>query len=63
MLQAFDARHYAVAALFAGVAVLYNPAAPVFSLSGGWPHAVVAASVLPFVASLASRNARTAFND
>jgi hypothetical protein len=63
MLQAFHARHYAVAALFAGVAVLYNPAAPVFSLSGDWQHAVVAATVFPFVASLASRNARTEIND
>jgi len=44
--------HYASAAVFAAVALLYNPVAPVFSFSGDWPRALVLASALPFVASL-----------
>jgi hypothetical protein len=42
---------------------LYNPVAPVFSFSGGWQHAVVVASTVPFVASLAWRRVRTEHND
>jgi len=60
MFQAFQTRHYAVAILFGALALLYNPVAPVFGFSGGWQRAVVAASLVPVVASLAWRNARTA---
>ena len=52
MFQAFHARHYAVAAVFGGLALLYNPLAPVFSFSGDWQRALVFASTGPFVASL-----------
>lgn len=55
MFQAFQARDYAVAAVFG-----YNPVAPAFSFSGDWQRAVVVASAVPFVASLAWRNARNA---
>jgi hypothetical protein len=60
MFQSFRARHYAVAVLYGALALLYNPVAPVFGFSGGWQRAVVAASVVPFVASLARRNIRSA---
>lgn len=60
MFQALQTRHYAVAALFGALALLYNPVAPVFGFSGGWQHAVVAASVVPVAASLAWRNVRNA---
>ena len=63
MLQAFHARHYAFAAVFGALALLYNPVAPVFSFSGGWQRAVVVASAAPFVASLAWRNVRMEHND
>ena len=56
MLHALHAGHYAFAAVFAALALLYNPLAPVFSLSGDWQRALVVASAAPFVASLASRN-------
>jgi uncharacterized protein (DUF1684 family) len=59
MFQAFQARHYAMAAVFGALALLYNPVAPAFSFSGDWQRAVVAASAAPFVASVAWRNART----
>ena len=53
MVQAFHAKHYAIAAVFGALALLYNPVAPAFSFSGDWQRAVVLASALPFVASLA----------
>ena len=56
MLHALRAGHYAFAAVFAALALLYNPLAPVFSFSGDWQRALVVASAAPFVASLASRN-------
>ncbi len=65
MLQAFQTRHYAVAAVFGALALLYNPVVPVFSFSGDWQRAMVAASAIPFVASLTGgrnqerRSART----
>lgn len=63
MFNAFRARHYAFAAVFGALALIYNPVAPIFSFSGGWQCAVVAASATPFVASLAWRDVRTAHND
>ncbi|MFB3829182.1 MAG: DUF6804 family protein [Bryobacteraceae bacterium] len=53
MLQAFHARYYGLVAVFGALALLYNPLAPVFDLSGQWQSAVVAASAIPFAASLA----------
>jgi len=55
MFQAFQARHYAVAAVFGALALLYNPVVPVFSFSGDWSRAMVAASAIPFVATLTGR--------
>jgi hypothetical protein len=55
MFQAFRARHYAVAAVFGTLALLYNPVVPVFSFSGDWQRAMVIASSVPFVASLTAR--------
>lgn len=60
MFQAFHARHYAFAAVFGALALLYNPVAPVFSFSGDWQRVVVFASAVPFVASLVWRNVRPA---
>ena len=65
MFPAFQARHYAVAAVFGALALFYNPVAPAFSFSGDWQRAVVAASAVLFVASLAwptGRIARTEHN-
>jgi len=59
MLQAFHTRHYADVVVFGALVVLFNPVAPVFSFSGGWQRAVMAASAVPFVASLAWQNVRT----
>lgn len=66
MFQALQVRHYAVAAVFGALAVFYNPVAPAFNFSGDWQRAVVVASAVPFVASLAwpnGRNARTEHDD
>jgi hypothetical protein len=63
MFDALHSRHYAFTILFGTLAVLYNPLAPVFSLSGGWQRALVVATVVPFVASLAWRNARKVHHD
>jgi hypothetical protein len=60
MFEAFDARQYAFAAVLGALALLYNPIAPVFHLSGDWQRAVVALSSFPFVASLAWGNPRLA---
>jgi hypothetical protein len=63
MVQAFHARHYTFAAVFGALALLYNPVAPAFSLSGDWQRLLVATSAIPFIASLVWRNARLAHND
>jgi uncharacterized membrane protein YccC len=55
MFQAFGARHYAVAAVFGALALLYNPVVPVFSFSGDWQRAMVVATAIPFVATLTWR--------
>ena len=52
MFHAIHDGRYAFAAVFAAVALLYNPVVPVFSFSGDWPRALVLASAVPFVASL-----------
>lgn len=54
--QAFRLRHFAFAAVFGALALLYNPVAPVFNLSGEWQRALVVASAVPFVASIGWRN-------
>jgi uncharacterized protein DUF6804 len=63
MFHAIHAGHYAFAAVFGALALLYNPVAPVFSFSGEWQRALVVASAAPFIASLAARSLRTEHND
>ena len=58
MFQAFQTKYHPVAATFGALALLFNPIAPVFDLSGGWQRAVVLASAVPFVASLVWPNGR-----
>jgi uncharacterized membrane protein YccC len=58
MFQAFQTKYYAVAATFGALALLFNPVAPVFDFSGDWQRVVVAASAVPFVASLVWPNTR-----
>jgi hypothetical protein len=53
MFQSFHAARYTFAALFGALAFLYNPLFPIFSFSGDWPRALVIASSVPFIASLA----------
>jgi hypothetical protein len=60
MFHAFQAKYYVVAAVFGALALLYNPVAPAFSFSGDWQRAVVVASAVLFVASLAWPNGRIA---
>ena len=63
MFQAFRTRHYAFAAVFGALALLYNPVAPVFSFSRQWQSAFVMASAVPFIASLIWRNAKLVPNE
>lgn len=56
MAQAFQARHYFVAALFGALALLFNPVVPVLGLAGGWQRALVAATIIPFIGALDTRN-------
>jgi Family of unknown function (DUF6804) len=58
MFHAIHAGHYAFAAVFGALALLYNPVAPVFSFSGQWRRALVVASAAPFVVSLTAGNVR-----
>ena len=60
MFEAFNQRQYAFGAVFAGLALLYNPVTPVFSFSGHWQRALVVASAIPFVTSLAWRDLKVA---
>ena len=63
MFEAFNKRQYALVAVFAALALLYNPVAPVFSFSGSWQRALVVASAIPFVTSLAWRDLKAAHID
>jgi len=63
MFETFNKRQYALAAVFAGLALLYNPVAPVFSFSGNWQRAVLVASAVPFVTSVAWRDLKEAHID
>jgi len=56
MLQVFGARNYASAAVFGALGLLYNPVVPVFRFAGDWQRFVMAASVIPFLISLAWRD-------
>ena len=56
MARSLLARHYAVLTVSGALALLYNPLAPVFELSGGWPRAVFVAGAVPFLASLIWRD-------
>jgi hypothetical protein len=58
--EAFNQRQYALVAVFAALALLYNPVAPVFSFSGNWQRALVLATAIPFVTSLAWRDLKVA---
>ncbi len=60
MFQAFNKRQYALGAVFAALALLYNPLAPALSFSGNWQRALVVASAIPFVTSLAWRDLKAA---
>ena len=60
MYQAFQAKNYAVGALFGALALLFNPIVPVFSFVGEWQRAVIAVSSIPFIGSLVWRNAHAA---
>jgi hypothetical protein len=57
---AFSKRQYAFGVVFALLALLYNPVMPVLSFSGNWPRALVAASAIPFIGSLAWRDLKVA---
>jgi len=63
MFEAFNKRQHALSAVFAGLALLYNPVAPVFSFSGNWQRALVFASAIPFVTSLVRRDLKAAHVD
>ena len=63
MLEAFHKRQYGLVAAFAALALLYNPVAPVFSFSGNWQRALVVASAIPFVTSLAGRDLKAVHID
>lgn len=60
MFHAIHVKQYIFVAVFGALALLYNPVVPVFSFSSGWQRAVVLASAVPFAASLAARNSRSA---
>lgn len=63
MFREFEGRHFAFAAVFGLLALLYNPIAPVFDFSGEWQRALVILSALPFAASLDWQKVRPAHND
>ena len=62
MFGAFNAKHYLIAAVSATLVLLYNPLAPVLTFSSDWHQALVLASAVPFVVSLAWRTSRTEHN-
>lgn len=53
LFRAIREREYGAATVFGVIAVLFNPVLPLVGFSGAWQRAVVAASAIPFLASLA----------
>ncbi len=62
MFQALHVRHYAFAAVFGALALLYNRVTTVSSFSGDWHRALLLMSAVPQVASLAWRYVSLADN-
>jgi len=52
LIQAYQVREYRWAAGFLGIALLFNPAVPLFRLAGGPSLALVVLTVVPFAISL-----------
>ena len=52
-VQALQAKKYVWAAGFLGIALLFNPAVPVFRLAGGLSLFLVVLAIAPFAISLA----------
>lgn len=50
-LHAFRSAAYAVAIVFGAIALLYNPIAPVFGLTGEWQRVTVLATAILFMLS------------
>jgi 4-hydroxybenzoate polyprenyltransferase len=63
MFETFNKRQYGLGAVFGGLALLYNPVAPVLSFSGNWQRALVVASTIPFITSLTWRDLKAAHID
>ena len=63
MFAALNAKQYLIAAVSAMLVLLYNPLVHVFTFSGDWRRALVAASAVPFAVSLGWRTSRTEHND
>lgn len=59
--NAIHNRHYSIAVVFAGLAILYNPVAPLFASAGNWQRLLVLLSAVPFVASLMRRDLKGAY--
>lgn len=60
LFQAVRTRNYVMSVLFGIVALLYNPVISVFTFSGEWVRALVFATLIPFIISLAWRNSKIA---
>jgi|SRR6266542_5609397 len=52
LIQALQAKKYRWAAGFLGIALLFNPAIPVFRLAGGFSLSLVVLAIAPFAISL-----------
>lgn len=52
LIQAFQAKKYPWAAGFLGIALLFNPAIPLFPLAGGFSLSLVLLAIAPFAISL-----------
>jgi hypothetical protein len=52
LIQAVQAKKYRWAAGFLAIALLFNPAVPVFRLAGGFSLSLVVLSIAPFAISL-----------
>jgi len=61
MANAIHNRSHSIAAVFAAMAVLYNPVSPAFAFAGNWQRVLVVLSAAPFIASLARRDLKGAY--
>lgn len=63
MTYAIQNRHYSIAPVFTGLAILHYPVRPLFIFAGNWQRMLLLLSAVPFIAALRPRDLMEAHVD